>query len=160
MCHSDACLGHQLLQPRGDGVDGLHAIVDIEDLPAAFEFAEDGAARHVGVVGTDVRGDGQPLLRRRFDDADVARAGQRHIERARDGRRGQRKHVYFCAHLLQAFFVPDAEALFLIDNNQPQVFEGDVFLQQAMRANDDVNLARLQSYQDFVLLRVGAKARQ
>ena len=46
------------------------------------------------------------------------------------------------AHLLQAFFVRHAESLLFVDDEQAQVLKLHVFRKQAVRADDDVDLAR------------------
>ena len=54
--------------------------------------------------------------------------------------------------LLEALLVHDAEALLFVDDDQPEIVEGDVFLQQPVRADDDVDLALGQIGQDRLLL--------
>jgi hypothetical protein len=52
----------------------------------------------------------------------------------------------------------DAEALLLVNDQQPQIGESDVFLEQPMSADDNVHLAREQPLQDLPLLGSGAEA--
>ena len=47
----------------------------------------------------------------------------------------------FGAQRLQRFLLAHAEALLLVDDHQAEVLEAHVALQQAMRADDDVDLA-------------------
>ncbi len=122
----NARLRHQLLQSFADDIDALHAVVDEEHLAAAVQFAQDGRADARIIRLADPRFHRQALGGRGVDDADVAHAGQRHVQRARNGRRRQRQHVHFGAPLLQLLLVGHAEALLLVDDDQPQVFEGDV----------------------------------
>ena len=63
------------------------------------------------------------------------------MQGARDGRGGHGEHVDFLAHLLEAFLVAHAEALFFIDDEQAEVLELDVFGKQAVGADEDVDLA-------------------
>ncbi len=91
---------------------------------------------------------GEAVFRRRFDYAHVAQADQRHIERARDGRRGKRQNIDVELQFLQAFLVRDAEALLFIHNQEPEVVKLDVLGKQAVRADDDVHLPRLDAGQD------------
>ena len=46
------------------------------------------------VVLRDDGFDRQPVVRRRFDGAHVARAGEREIERARNRRGAERQHIH------------------------------------------------------------------
>ena len=120
--------------------NALHAVVHEIDLAAAIELAHDGLADDVLVIGRNDRRDRQAILGRRVDHAHVAHAHERHVQRARDGGGGERQHVDLLPQLLQPLLVQYAKALLLIDDDQPQVLEHDIFLNQAMRADADVEL--------------------
>jgi hypothetical protein len=85
--------------------------------------------------------DRHAIFRRSFDHAHVAQADQRHVQRARDGRGRHGEHVDLLAHLLDALFVADAEALFFVDDEQAEVGEFDVFRKDAVGADEDVDFA-------------------
>ena len=68
------------------------------------------------VEGGDDGLDGEAVARRRFDQRHVAQADERHVERARDRRGGERERVDVFAHFFQALFVGDAEALLFVDD--------------------------------------------
>src|SRR5439155_5191050 len=69
-------------------VDRLDAVVQVEDLAAALELALDRPAHEVVVVVADIGVDRATALGRGLDHRDVAKAGERHLERARNRRRG------------------------------------------------------------------------
>ena len=73
------------------------------------------------------------------------------MQRARNRRRRHRQHVDRFLHLLQAFFLGDSETLLFVDDEKAEVFEVDVFGEDAMRADDDVDLARFEFANDFFL---------
>jgi len=151
---------NQAAQPGSYRVDGLHAVMHKVDLPAAIQLAQNGLA-HQAVVGrADVRHDGQAFFRRRLDHADVADAGQTHVERTRDGRGCQRQNVNLGAQRFELFLVCDAEALFLVDDEQAQVLDPDIRLEQAVRADDDIDLPVCQLVEDPSLLGGAPEARQ
>ncbi len=150
---------HELLQPLAHNMNTLHPVVDEEDLTAAVELAQDGHANAAVIGFPDVRFHGQAFRRRGVDDADVAHAGQRHVERARDGRGGQRQDVHLGAPLLKLLFVGHAEALLLVDDDQPQVLEGHVVGKQPVGADDDVDAALAQLLDDLPLAGRRAEAR-
>ena len=54
--------------------------------------------------------------------------------------------------MLDFFLVSDAEALFLVDNEQPQIAELDILREQSVRADDDVHFARGKVRDDLLLL--------
>ena len=130
-----------------DLLDALHAVVDEEHLPVAIHLAQDRLAHQRLVELTDEGLDGQALLGRRLDGAQVAHAGQAHVQRARDGRRRQGQHVHLGAHLLDALLVRHAEPLLLVHDQQPQILEGHVLAQQAVRADHQVHRCRLPAAQ-------------
>jgi hypothetical protein len=108
----------------------------------------------------DERLDRKPPLRRRGDHREIADAFERHRERARDRRRGQRQHVDFRAQLLQLLLLPHAEPVLLVDDDKAQILEHDVGLDELVRADHEVDRAGLDAFEGrFHLLR-GAKARQ
>ncbi len=82
---------------------------------------------------------------------------QRHVERARDGRRRKRQNIDVVLQLFQAFLVRHAEALFFVHDQQAEVVKLDVARKQPVRADDDVHFARFHFRQDVLLLARGAK---
>ena len=154
----DARLRHEFLQLGGDFPDALHAVVDEVDLAAALEFLLDGRLDQLLVPACDHGLNRHAILGWRFDHAHVAQADQRHVQRARDGRGRHRQHVHLLAHLLQALFVADAEALLFVDDQQAEVGELDILRQHAVRADEDVDLAGFGFLQDLFLLLGDAEA--
>ena len=156
----DLGLGHDLGQQFGPFGDGLDPVVDEEDLPAPAQFAQDrladqllGEARHEGL-------DRQPVNRRGVDDREVADAHHGHVEGARDGGGGQGHDVHHGPEGLQPLLVLDPEALLLVDDQQAEILEGHILLQQAVGADDDVDVSLFEPLQDTLLLRGGAEARE
>ena len=154
----EAGLRHQLLEFFGDVLDGADAVVEEEDLSIAFQLAQDGLAHQVGTVLGHEGLDGQTLFGRRVDDAHVADAGQGHVQGTGDGRGGEGEDVNLGAHLLEAFLVGDAEAVFLVHDDQAEVIETDVLLENAVGADDDIDRAGLGGIDYLGLLLVGAEA--
>ena len=95
-----------------------------------------------------------------MDHAHVADAGQRHVQGARDGRGGEGKDIHLGAHLLEAFLVGHAKAVFLVDDDQAEVVESDVLLQDPVGADDDVHRAGFGRIDDLHLLLMGAETAQ
>jgi hypothetical protein len=72
------------------------------------------------------------LIARRFCGAVAIteksrRPFERHGERARDRRRGQRQHVDLGAQRLQRFLLADAKAVFLVDDHQTETLNWTSF---------------------------------
>ncbi len=99
-----------------------------EDLPAAFDLAQDGVTDHPIVITGNIGLNRQPIHRRRFNDAQIADADQRHVQGARDRRRGETQDIDQRAHFFQPLFVHHAETVLFVDDHQPQIFEVDIFL--------------------------------
>ena len=92
----------------------------------------------VGLLGHNGT-NGLPVLRRCGDDGQLPQTHQRHVQGPGNGRRRQGDHVGRLPQLLEPLLVGDAEALLLVDDDEPQVGELHVFGQQAMGADEDVH---------------------
>ena len=139
--HGDARLGHELGELRGDPVDARDAVVHEEDLALAQQLAADRRGHLLVAVGPHEGEDRVPVLGRGRERRHLADARDRHLERARDGRRAHREDVDVGLELLQRVLVLDAEALLLVDDHEPEVFEGDALAQEAVGADDHVDRA-------------------
>ena len=137
----DARFRHQTTEPVRDVRQILDARHDVEHLPAAEALAHDRLAYHHRIVGQNEGAHGQPIHRRRRDDAHLAHAAERELQRARDGRCRQGQHVHVGAELLQPFLVDDAEMLLLVDHEKRQVAERDALAEKRVGADDDMNRA-------------------
>ena len=144
-------LWHQALQQRADRKDGLDTVVDEVHLAAAVELGANRSPDHLLIEPHDVGLDRQPILGRRLDDRHVADPDERHVERPRNGRRRHREDVDLPPELLDLLLVGDAEALFLVHDQQAQIAKLDVLRQQPMGADDDVDFARGQVRQRHLL---------
>ena len=96
--------------------------------------------------------DRHAIFGRSFDDAHVAQADERHVKRARDGRGRHGENVDLLAHLLDALFVADAEALFFVDDEEAEIGKFDVFGEDAVSADEDIDFSGFGFLQDFFLL--------
>ena len=70
---------------------------------------------------------------------------------------GECQKVDFGSQLLQALFLLHSEALFLVDDDQPELLEADVFLNQAVGANHDIHSAVGKITQNLAGLLAGAE---
>ena len=89
----DARLGHERAHVLGDELDVAHAVVHVEHLALAQQLAPDRLGGGAVVVLADVGEDRLAVLGRRVHQREVADAGERQLERARDRRGGEREHV-------------------------------------------------------------------
>ena len=117
----EAQLRAQRAQALRGLVDVLDAVVQEEGLAAARVLALERLLDELLVVLADVGLDRAPALGRRLDHGDVAQAGERHLQRARDRRRAHRDHVDLQLELAQQLLLLDAEALLLVDDDQAEV---------------------------------------
>ncbi len=138
---ADARLGHQGLQVGGALLDGLHVVVQVIHLAAAQQFAQQRFLDHRVLLLQDEGAHRQPARRRGGDDRQVAHARHRHVQGARDRRGGQGENVDLAAQSFELLLLAHAEAVFFVDDHQPQVLEAHVVLQQLVGADDDVDLA-------------------
>ena len=137
----DPHLRHVLVEEILGAGQVLDARADVERLAAAIALAQQRLAHHQRIERRDEGAHRQPVDRRRGDDRQIAHAGQRQLQGARDRRRGQRQHVHLGAQLLELLLVGDAEVLLLVDDHQAEVLELDRLAEQRMGADHDVDLA-------------------
>ena len=102
-------------------IDRFDAIMKKEHLAAAFQLAQDRVANQSLIVAGYIGLNRQTVHRRRFDDAQLADADQRHVQRARDRRRGETQNVDQLAQLFEPFLVHHAETLLFVDDHQTQI---------------------------------------
>ena len=82
------------------------------------------------------------------------------MQGARDGRGRQGQHVHVLFQGLELFLVPHAEALFLVQDEQGKIGQGHVRRQQAVRAQQDVDLPLGRGLEDFLLPGTGHETAQ
>ena len=71
------------------------------------------------------------------------------MQRARDRRGRKCQDIHQGPHLFELLLVLHTESLFFINNDQPQILKIHVFLQQAMRSDDDIQFPEAQFCQGF-----------
>src|SRR5580704_5056581 len=80
------------------------------------------------------------------------------MQGAGDGCGGHGEDVDVGAHLFEAFFVADAEALLFIDYEEAEILELEVLLQDGVCADEDVDLTFGGFFEDELFLLGGAEA--
>ncbi len=110
-----------------------------EALPAAEMLAQQRLAHHHRIERRNRGANGQPVHRRRGDHRKLAQSRQRHLQGARDRRRGQRQHMHIMPQRLQPFLVRYAKALLFVDNHQAQPLEIDGFREDGMRPHHHIH---------------------
>ena len=155
----EAKLGQELPQLLGRLVDRLHAVVQVERLAAARVLALERRPDELLVVLADGRADRAPALGRRLDDRDVAQAGERHVQRARDRRRREREHVDLEPERAQELLLRDAEALLLVEDHEPELLRDHVAREDAVRPDQHLDLALAELVEDPLLVGLRAEAR-
>src|SRR5207245_4501726 len=81
-------------------------------------------------------------------------------QRPRDRRRGQRQDVHRLLDRLDRLLVADAEALLLVDDEEPQVAEAHVPRKQAVGADQNVEAPLRRRLESRLLLLRRSEARQ
>ena len=158
--HLHPRLRHQGLELLRHVLDGLHLVVEKIDLAAALQLALHRLLDQGVVPGSDEGLDGVARHRRGGDDRQVAQPGHGHVQGAGDGGGGEGKDVHLGAQGLEALLVAHPEAVLLVDDHQPQVFEAHRRLQQLVGADDDIHRALGQAVHDPLGLAGGAETRQ
>ena len=109
--------------------------------PSRLRLALERELHELLVVLAHRRPDRPAPLRRRLDDRDVAHAREREVQGARDRRRAQREHVDLEPQRLEQLLLRDAEPLLLVEDHEPELLRDHVAAEDAVRADEDVDLA-------------------
>ena len=152
MDHPHLRLRDELLDEAGHREDRPDAVVEEEDLAVSRELLPDRVGDHPFVELQDVGLHRQPVLRRGVDDRQVPNPDERQVERPGDGGRRQGQDVDERPEFFELLLVADAEALLLVDDDQPQVLERDVLLEEAVGADHDVHRPPFEAGEDLLLL--------
>ena len=158
MANGHPRLGHQGLHVGEEALDGAHAVVEDVDLALSGQLPLDGVPQKGVGVFQHIGLHRIPLLRWGFQQGHVADTHHGHVQGARDGRGGKREHVHALLELFELLLVFDAEALLLVHHQQPKVLKAQVLAQQAVGADEDVDIALCQLFQDDLLFLGAAKA--
>ena len=110
-----------------------------ETLPAAIMFAQQGFPQHNGIPRHDICPHGQTVDGRGLNDRQLTQARHRHLQCARDGRRGEREHMDVCFECLELFLVINAKALFFVHDDKAKALECERFCQHGMRSDHNVH---------------------
>jgi len=141
MCDGEAGCGDKLLEDVAGASNGFDTIVQEEDLAAAGEFALDGFADEAVIAFDELGGDGDAIFRGSVNGAHVARAGERGVQGAGDGRSGEGEDIGERAQFFEGFFMADAEALFFVNDDEAKIMERDIGGEKAVGADDNINFA-------------------
>ncbi len=131
-----------------DGIERGDAVVKVEDLAAAFEFALDGGADDAFVVGEHVGLDRDAAGGRGLDGGEVARTHEGEVEGAGDGSSTEGEDVYAGEAFFNALFVAHSEALFLVHDEEARAGEEDFGGEDAVGADEEVALAGGAFFED------------
>src|SRR5580704_7006089 len=121
------------------------------DLPIAMQFPLDRVANDSLVVTANDCFDRKTIGWRGLNDGHILGADQRKIKRSGNRRRRKRENINQLELLLEFFLVPHTEALFLVNDHEPELFEFDIAGDQPMGANDNINRSFSQSSNGFPL---------
>ena len=137
--NADARTRHHLPDACGAGVNGFHAVVQVIHLPAARQLLADRLGNDARVIFQHIGFDGLTLKGRLLDRTHIAYARKRHIQRARNGRGGQRQHIHTDEILFQFFLVLYAETLLLVNDDQSQILELHIIRKQPVGTHHNVH---------------------
>ena len=145
VCGQNPGFGNERRDLLLNHAERLDLIVEKVDLTAPGELGANRFPDPVRIERCYVRGDRHPPLRSGLDHRQVADAGERHVQRARNGRRGHGEVVHGRSETLESLLGAHAEALFLVHHEQAEVAERDVFREEPMGSDHDVHLPRAQT---------------
>ena len=147
----------QFLDAGGGEVDGLHPVVEVVDLTAPGQFLPHGVLQDPPVMLQYISLHRLTVGWRLLNGRHIPQTGEGHVQRPGDGGSRQGQHVHLTAHLLEPLLVGHAEALLLVDDQQPQILELHIFLQEFMGADQQVQTAGAGGLQNAFLFLGGGE---
>ena len=147
----------QFLDAGGGEVDGLHPVVEVVDLTAPGQFLPHGVLQDPPVMLQHISLHRLTVGWRLLNGRHIPQTGEGHVQRPGDGGSRQGQHVHLTAHLLEPLLVGHAEALLLVDDQQPQILELHIFLQEFMGADQQVQTAGAGGLQNAFLFLGGGE---
>lgn len=140
MTDTDTAIGNVALYHRFQFRKIGDAVVYKEHLPVTAHFEVYGIGNNLIAKSMHFRLNRITVGRRRLDNAQIARAHQGELQGSGDGSGGQGQgiHVYF--QLAEFLLDGNAKLLFLVDNQQAEVFELNILTQDAVRTDKDIHL--------------------
>ncbi len=156
----DASLRYQVTQLAGLLFNIRDLIVDEEGLTIAQQLAADGRGDLLVFIGTDVGQHGVAVFRRGKDGRHLANARHGHLQGARNRCSGHGEHVHAGFKSLDMFLVFHTKALLFVYDDETKVLPVHTGLQEAMRADDDIDAAIGQALKDVFGFFLRGKARE
>ena len=100
------------------------------------------------------------ISRRSFNNRQISDSQHRHVKGTRNWRSGQGQDIYLFFQFFQGFLMLDTKSLFLINNHQAQISKHNIFRQNTMCSNQNINLTVFQFFKCCSLLFFTSKATQ
>ena len=101
----------------------FYFIVYKKGLSTPFHFIVNGPFNGCFVIGRKIGFNGQSVFGGRFDDAQISDAHHGHLKCSGNRGGGNGQHIHQGTIFFEGFFLFDAEALFFINNDEPQICE-------------------------------------
>ena len=139
--HGEPRARRERLHARRDRIDRLDPVVDEIHLATAVKLARDRLLEQRIVPRLDECEHGRTVLGRGLEQREIAQTGEREVERSRDGSGRECQHVDAELQRLEALLVAHAKAMFLIDDEQPEILECHVGREEPVGPDNDVDLA-------------------
>ena len=129
---------HQLLHMSCYLIDIFHTVIDIVYLPLSCAFPFDCFTYHLVIIFHNICLDRHTVIRCFLQYTHIANTDQAHMKCSRDWSRCKCQYIYIFLQFLDFFFVLNTEPLFFIDDQEPQIFEFQVFTQYPMCSDNDI----------------------
>ena len=143
--HCNTGFRHQFFQTGTAVMNGFDFVVQEVDLATAFQFAQQRFTYGAAIFPTYKGFDCQTFLWRCGNHGKVPYAFQGHAQGTWNRGGGQGQDIDFGTQLLQGFFLAHTKAVFLVDDDQAQLFETHIRGQDLVRTNHNIHAAVAQA---------------
>src|SRR5690606_1314807 len=101
----------------------LHTVMDEENLPSTRNFLQNGIPNQLLIKAVNFSINRLTVGRRSIDHTQISGAHERKLKRSWNGSCGKSEHINRGAEIFEFFFRTHAKSLFLIHNDEPEIFE-------------------------------------
>ena len=153
-------VSQELADAPGGGFDILHPVMQVVYLPAPVQLPAHGLGQNAPVMLQHIGLHRLTVPGRLLDGGHIPYARKSHIQGSGNGGGREGQGIHLGRALSELLLGCYAEALLLVDDQQPQVVEGHIFLQQLMGADEQVHLTLGGALQNFLHLLGAAETAQ
>ena len=146
------CVRHQLGNPKGNLINICNPVIDIINLAAPSQLSSDSFPDSLLIILHHISLDRHTIHRRLLQHTHVTDSNHTHMKGSWNGCRSQSQNINILFQLLDFLLVGNAETLFLVNDQKPQILILHILGKNSVSTDHNVYLSFFQILQSFFLL--------